>query len=374
MVLAANEVRLELCRMHWVHVVQGRSAWVWLATVGLGLGLTLGGCQTLSPEQLAALPWSEPGYDDLSRWAAHPMLEGKAAVRNLPAELVWPHEDVGVDVFYVHPTQYYEGPSWNASWDNRAVNRSVDRLPIALQASAFDVGGRMYAPRYRQAIYGVFSWKDSLSRVALDLAYRDVEAAFLHYLAHWNEGRPIILAGHSQGSWHLRRLVQAFEHTPLSKRIVAVYAPGFDWYEDDFEVLKPCESADDIGCWCSWMSYGEGFFPRWLSQVEGVPMCTHPVLWTRSLGDERGEPNDLSQHLGVVMRSGKFTLSGSVQAYAQEGVLQVKEPVMMFGKLFQRDNWHVGDVNLFWGNIRSNARHRAERWMEMYQPSESPNP
>ena len=39
---------------------------------------------------------------------------------------------------------------------------------------------------------------------ALELAYTDIEAAFEHYLAEYNNGRPFIIAGHSQGAQHIR--------------------------------------------------------------------------------------------------------------------------------------------------------------------------
>lgn len=331
--------------------------------------LLLVGCTAANPDDLVELPWSNPEYSDLNLWAAHPELPSADAVGGIPTDLDWDGLSLlEVDVFYVHPTQYYRGDTWNASWDNNQVNRDVDRLPVALQASAFDIGGRLYAPRYRQAIYGVFSWKDSLSRVALARAGGDVEAAFFHYLRHWNEGRPFILAGHSQGSWHLREILQAIEGTRLKDQLVAVYAPGFDWYETDFDVVPPCDGPDQVGCWNSWMSYGEGYFPEWLSRAQETPVCTNPVTWRRD-----GLSSEAKDHRGVVMRNGRCTLPQSVECYSSRGVLQVKPPDMPLGNLYQRDDWHVGDVNLFWSNIRENARHRAEVWLEAASSTSSQN-
>ena len=34
------------------------------------------------------------------------------------------------------------------------------------------------------------------------MAYADVQDAFAYYMAHWNQGRPFVLMGHSQGSFH----------------------------------------------------------------------------------------------------------------------------------------------------------------------------
>ena len=135
-----------------------------------------------------------------------------------------------VDVFFVHPTQLFKGEHWNAHLDNRTVNALNTKYPMRLQASAFNIGGRLYAPAYRQAHIGVFTWQDSTSWKALELAYADVKASFEHYLARWNDGRPIILAGHSQGSWHIRWLLQEFfDGKPLQEQLVVAYAPGFDF-------------------------------------------------------------------------------------------------------------------------------------------------
>ncbi len=41
---------------------------------------------------------------------------------------------------------------------------------------------------------------------AFDLAYEDLKTAFENYLKHYNKGRPIIIASHSQGSLHALRL------------------------------------------------------------------------------------------------------------------------------------------------------------------------
>ena len=133
---------------------------------------------------------------------------------------------------------YEEGRAWNASLDSTALNDAVDAWPIRHQASIFNGAGRVFAPRYRQAHIRVFTLADSLSEAALRLAYTDVRAAFLHYLNHWDEGRPLVIAAHSQGSWHARWLLQEFfDGKPLADRLVAAYIPGMDVYASDFQQL-----------------------------------------------------------------------------------------------------------------------------------------
>jgi membrane carboxypeptidase/penicillin-binding protein PbpC len=148
-----------------------------------------------------------PDYRSEAVWAALPGRADAADFlpRSAPDTLLESNDSLGIDVYFVHPTLYERGRSWNAPLDQRRLNRRVDELPIRLQASAFAAGTRLYAPRYRQAHLGVFTWKDAESDRALDTAYADVRAAFVHYLTAWNAGRPFVLAGRGTGglSWFI---------------------------------------------------------------------------------------------------------------------------------------------------------------------------
>ena len=316
----------------------------------------LSGCAGLQdPLSLTWNPGIKPDYAQETAWLSLPGREdaSDAVPKNLP-ESEQELDSLDVDVFFVHPTQLFKGEHWNAHLDNRRVNALNLKYPMRLQASAFNVGGRLYAPAYRQAHIGVFTWQDSTSWNALELAYTDVKAAFEHYLANWNNGRPIILAGHSQGSWHIRWLLQEFfDGKPLGEQLVVAYAPGFDFYTTDFDELTYCSTADETGCVCSWMSYGEGYFPEWLETKSEPPVCTHPISWARE------GANEIANHQGVVLSQMRFAFPQAVVAHMERGVLQIHQPEVPFGKALQRKNWHVGDINLFWLNIRNNAIKRA---------------
>ncbi len=322
--------------------------------------ILLAGCGALqSPLQLTWDTGEMPRYENADAWFSLPSrsdasdeLPKKIPSTASPAQ--W--DSIDVDVFFVHPTMYFRGDHWNAHLDNDQVNRDTEDAPMRAQASAFNIGGRMYAPRYRQAHIGVFTWQDSTSWAALELAYEDVRSAFVHYLEHWNHGRDIILAGHSQGSWHLRWLLQEFfDGKPLQEQLITAYGPGFDWYASDFDHIPFCEAPEQSGCVCSWMSYGSGYFPPWLANKPSQPMCVHPITWTVRPGSSA-----LNDHEGVVLSQMRFAFPQSIRASIQQGVLQIDQPQVRFGRWLQRDNWHVGDINLFWININKNARFRAE--------------
>ena len=303
---------------------------------------------------LAPVP-AAPDFAEEASWSALPWRDDAADL--VPKGRAVSEGPGTADVFYLHPTMYEEGAAWNASLDSTALNDEVDRWPVRHQAGIFNGAGRVFAPRYRQAHIRVFSVKDSLSLGALQIAFSDIRAAFQHYLDHWDTGRPLIIAAHSQGSWHARWLLQEFfDGKPLADRLVAGYIPGMDIYPSDFVELKPCQGALDQHCYCAWMCYGTGYVPAWLGYKEEPPSCIHPITWTTELD----QTNERCAHLGAVRESFRNKNPGSITARLRpEGVLWVDQPHMfLVGKWLHRDNWHVGDFNLFWDNIRTNVHER----------------
>ena len=307
-------------------------------------------------ESLEPIP-NEPDYAEERHWAALPWREDAADA--IPKGRPVSEGPGTADVFYLHPTIFEEGAAWNASLDSTELNDKVDRWPVRHQAAIFNGAGRVFAPRYRQAHIRVFRVQDTLSLGALQIAYADIRAAFQYYLDHWDEGRPIVIAAHSQGSWHARWLLQEFfDGTPLQDRLVAAYIPGMDIYPTDFKSLPACEGATDQHCYCTWMSYGTGYLPPWLATKPAAPSVIHPITWTTQ--PDLTNPRDA--HGGAVRESFRNKNPGSITArVTSDGVLWVDQPHMfLVGKWLHRDNWHVGDFNLFWSDIRDNVHERVE--------------
>lgn len=269
-----------------------------------------------------------------------------------------------VDIFYIHPTMYDDGDPWVASLEDESLNEAVDNWPIKHQASIFQGVGRIYAPRYRQAHYRCFAIGDARSLKALEVAYSDVKAAFEYWLENLSEGRSVIIAGHSQGSWHARWLLQDyFDGTDLQKRLVTAYIPGMRMERDDYENIPFCHESDDTGCICTWMTYASGYTPEWLSATSGKdidqtpPQCINPINWrTDGIKSVKG------QHLGALTEGYRIMYRGVLQAKVEDGILWLDRPAAIGGKRLHRDNWHVGDLNLFWCNIRANAYERTSAY------------
>lgn len=115
------------------------------------------------------------------------------------------------DVFYLYPTVFTDkkNKDWNISIDDEEQQTKAIRV-TRLQSSAWAESGRMFVPYYTQANIRSYTALESGGRKALLKAYKDVKEAFSYYLKNYNNGRPIIIAGHSQGSTHGMLLLKDF--------------------------------------------------------------------------------------------------------------------------------------------------------------------
>src|SRR5262249_24785748 len=138
---------------------------------------------------------------------------------------------------------------------NSTLKIEVEETDVArLQASWFSPICRVFAPMYRQVT--AFSDKSSSS----DLAYGDVRDAWRDYLAHDNHGRGVVLLGHSQGSFVLKRLIrEEIENKPaVLKLLVSAVLVGGNVVvgkNGDFQHVPPCASKTQTGCVVAWSTW-----------------------------------------------------------------------------------------------------------------------
>jgi hypothetical protein len=346
----------------------------------------------------AALGLPPPAYAAASAWLALP---GPASVLNdVPARsgLSDLQASAPADVFYVLPTTSTGNAdlSLTAAYDDADARRFAVQV-AKNQATAFNGAGRIFAPLYR----GIKNegWGADLAKVQepLDLGYSDVKRAFDYYMAHYNAGRPIIFVSHSQGDIYVYRLLlEEFDGKPLAKQLVAAYVIGQPLAADffsDYSQLKPCDSPDATGCLIGWCTFGSGttaaqvqewaydqyyWIPKqraWGAPLPPFAPSDNPLSWSSDgqLAPIMANMGSLPGHLSFPapdMVTLPSLAAGAVDAQGAPAATFVhpapiaadQYSISVNGQSLTAASppfvYHYFDFNLFWMNIRANARER----------------
>jgi hypothetical protein len=305
-----------------------------------------------------------PDYANLFFWAAHPAKKDMSD--SIPPFLINEKRDTLADVFFLHPTTYVmdmQNAKSNADLTDSALNNATDQRTILFQSSVFNNCCRIFAPRYRQAhLKNYMMPKSEASKAAFDLAYEDLKNAFQYYLDHYNNGRPIIIASHSQGAMHAVRLLQDFfDGKPLQKQLVCAYIVGWQIKPDDFKNIPVGETPDATGCFVGWRSYKKGEMDFIVKNERGGSVCVNPISWMTTTDETKPE-----QHKGAVGKDMSKIVRGVITASIEpeHKILWVDAPAKIKDKIGDKlKNYHVADYNLFWLDIRENALLRVKAFL-----------
>ncbi len=300
-------------------------------------------------------------YGNLDNWAAHPNKRDNAD--RIPATDGLAPKNLKADVFFIHPTIYTKKGRrlpWNPSIQDSVLNEQVDNSTILFQASAFNAAGRVFAPRYRQAHLSAYTTADSLgSKKAFAFAYADVKKAFEHYLTYYNNGRPVIIASHSQGTTHAGPLIKEFfDGTQLQQQLVVAYLIGLPVPKDYFNSIYPCEDESGLNCTISWRTFKRDFAPEDSPLGDDI-LVTNPLNWKLDTTYVHKNFNK-----GAVIRDFGRVLRKRVDAQVHNGILWASKPRFPWSFLLRRKNYHIADINFYYMNIRENARLRVDKWLE----------
>ncbi|GHA18775.1 hypothetical protein GCM10008090_30480 [Arenicella chitinivorans] len=343
-----------------------------------------------------------PDYDSLSYWSAHPKTTESADLSPDNADR-GALSHAAVDVFFIQPTTLFSGGRWNGSMAKDAYAEQGTEHVMATMASVFSACCDVYAPRYRQAHLSAFLRTGSdAALAALDLAYQDVEAAFDYFISRRPDpGRPFIVASHSQGTLHaVRLLANRIEGQPLQHKLIAAYLIGYwvppDVFDDTIPSVPLCVMPGQTGCLVTYDTYDRsgtgrdtsGVLPFWLRSgwewaSRNETLCVNPLSW-------RADTTlvEAGQHLGAVPMRWQNNIPRLVSdqnpgfEYSSLGNAMLEytsAQCLPSGELMvdpQRDtlfdnrgagedrSLHPSDWNLFYMNLRHNARQRIDAFMK----------
>lgn len=263
------------------------------------------------------------------------------------------------DIFYIAPTCI-----WNWSDEEGRIvyfediyNESQRQalLPsLKLAQNIFGVGNNFYAPYYRQI--SLDSWMEGEQAVAERFPYAmaDVKNAFDYYMKHYNQGRPFVLAGFSQGAKAVVELLKELTAEEY-ERLVAAYVVGYRVTKEELAnyptIVEAC-GADDTGVT---ICYNSVATPDAICPVlSPSALCINPVNWSR---DEI--PAVLNDTVTV-------TLNNTWKVLRVEGLDEEKYYNPSLGSLFKLGNYHLLELTLYKQSLADNVKLRIDSFRKKH--------
>lgn len=221
-------------------------------------------------DDLQAVP-DAPDYGDIRMWE------------------IYCNDDIGngADVFYIPSTWEYdyrtdEGVLCHFADPANSEHRAHMKIEMDKVAEYMAEGNNFYSPHYRHITLDTWATldEDTINRRYHDVSFVDVRNAFDYFMEHYNNGRPFILAGFSQGGKSVVEL-QKVLMPEQRDRMIAAYVLGYK--------VTPCDTvqapwiraacgADDIGVTICYNSVSDVKYVKPVISSPNV-MCINPVNW-----------------------------------------------------------------------------------------------
>ena len=339
-----------------------------LIAVVIGALLALAGCikgpqhQTSAPEdgttanvtQEVRAASEAVDYSDESMWAYNGIGENKDA-----------------DLLLICPTVDMHGDDYNISLDDEEL-RSKFVGALNRQRGIYEDVTRMFAPYYRQASIKAFGLSADDREQYLGIAYGDISAAFDYYLKNENDGRPIVLAGFSQGADMCYRLLREyFGDETLRDQLVAVYALGWPCTHElveEYPQSIPATREDDTGTVISFDCEAPEVEETFINPKGTQGYAINPLNWRTD-----ATPADRSENLGACFTNGDGNITEEVPglcgAYVDEGRSVVKVPDVdpsdypALVPNLPEGAYHIYDYLLFYRNLQQNVSTRLDAYL-----------
>lgn len=264
-----------------------------------------------------------------------------------------------VDTIYLYPSAYgLEGKVEADIADIDDVNMRLMAIYYASsQASIFDESTNLYVPYYRQ--FTVNSLVDMIDKSPESMQYiasKDIYTMLDYYFENHNNGRPFILAGHSQGSVWLTIVLEDYmkAHPEYYERMVAAYVIGYSITEEYLENnshLKFAQASDDTGVIISYNTEGPGNKDAFNCVVREGAISINPISWT--LDDTYATNGSADAQIDMER--------GVVICTSRENTLEMKASLAEY---FGEDSLHLYDYDLYRGELQKNVADRIESFMQ----------
>lgn len=270
-------------------------------------------------------------------------------------------EGKDVDLFYIVPTCVWDytdslGQTRHHMDIFNAEQRALTDPSIQLAKSVLSDSCNFFSPYYRQI--SMDSWltlDTALIEERFKLAYQDVADAFHYYLEHDNQGKPFILAGHSQGAKAVIELLKR-EITPdIYERLIAAYAIGYTLTREELDTypyLSPAQDSTDTGVLIGFNSVTrpDAVSPLFRENV----VCINPVNW-------RTDATPAVSYQGF-----SVSLDTAIHTLIVTGVDEDRYFIPSVAALLPKGNLHVQEFNLYNEDLRKNVLQRIRAYRKTH--------
>ena len=281
-------------------------------------------------------------------------------------------ETAAADVFFICPTVYGgTDDSYNMSLEDTASKEAFAGA-TNMEKGIYDEDARFFAPYYRQAGLNVYELPPEEREAYLSLAYEDIKEAFTYYLEHYNQGRPIVLAGFSQGAdMSIRLLKDCFAREEVNDLLVACYAIGWRITEEELEKythLRFATGETDTGVIISFNSEAESVTDSLMIPAGTRTLAINPLNWKTDSTPASREENAgacFTDYSGSIVTEIPHLTGAYIDP--QRGALKVPDvspqeypPVL---SIFSDGIYHLYDYQFFYRNLQENVGVRIDAYL-----------
>ena len=294
---------------------------------------------------------------------------------NYAREENWAYYQVGqdkeADLFIVCPTvDMGKAGNRNMSVQDTKIRKNFVGA-LNMELGIYQDTLTIYAPFYRQATFPVYSLEAKEAETYFSIAYQDVREAFRYFLKHREPDRPFVLAGFSQGSdMVLRLLKEEFSDDALQAQLIAAYCIGWRITQEDLTAcpwLKPSQSAEDTGVIVSFNSEAVSVTGSLLVPAGVKTYSINPLNW-KTDGTAAGKAENLgacfTDYSGAITREIPFFAGAYIDE--ERGTLKVPDvvPEDYANSLFPDGVYHLYDYQFFYRNLQENVALRTAAYLQ----------
>lgn len=288
--------------------------------------------------------------------------------------------DCKVDVFYLYPTavsiKCKDAVSPVDQHMKFAALGNFERGP-----SCFDGFCNIFAPYYRQlSVMPIVQSKHAgefYMNIYESEVRTDAYAALDYYFEHYNQGRPFILASHSQGSATMYNVLREYMllHPDYYQRMIAAYVLGMavtKKFQEAYPHIKFAKGELDTGVVISWNVEGpNATMPNFPVVQDAADCIINPLNWKTDDTYAPIEANkgsyDLKTH-SVIPGVCDAQINVERKVLICTGLEEKGyKPIPKEAKLFGDQSYHFDDWNFFYENIKENAQKRIEQYFKNHK-------